>query len=209
MQNAKGIRSSSPQRDHALPLTFWDPQENSGASIETIFAPINGFYLRYANLPVGARYTFQADGLELSPRCGFTSEQLGGRQNLATLTSSYHRPRGPWAQQAIARENNGGKGRSRVGHFLSRKGRSGVIGVAVVQGAGGLGARERRQSTPADESSLAAIGEQACEVAVEKPLAPPIRISTWLLRYPATRSLDARSGVRTGASKNQVPPVAG
>lgn len=90
------------RRDYALPLTFWDPLERSDASIEKIFVPINGFYLRYANLPAGARYTLRADALELSPHCGFTGEQLGRRLNLATLTSSYHQPRGPWAQQAIA-----------------------------------------------------------------------------------------------------------
>jgi lysophospholipase L1-like esterase len=88
--------------DHALPLTFWTPLERSGASMERIFEPINGFFLTFRNLPQGSRFELKVDGIVMSPGCGFRTDELGRRLNLATLSSSYYSPRGPWAHQAIA-----------------------------------------------------------------------------------------------------------
>ena len=88
--------------DRALPQTFWKPVQASRASMEKIFEPVNGYLLRFNNLPAGARFTIHVDGINLSPSCGFSSEELGTTLNLATLSSSYYEPKGPWAEQAIA-----------------------------------------------------------------------------------------------------------
>lgn len=88
--------------DRALPQTFWKPVQPSRASMEKIFEPVNGYLLGFSNLPAGARFTLHVDGISLSSNCGFTSEELGTTLNLATLSSSYYEPRGPWAEQSIA-----------------------------------------------------------------------------------------------------------
>ncbi len=87
--------------DKALPLTFWTPTTTSGASIEKIFAPINGYFVAFKGLLPRARYDLEVDGISLLPECGLTAKRLESGLNLATLSSSRYLQRGPWAQQAI------------------------------------------------------------------------------------------------------------
>jgi hypothetical protein len=88
--------------DRGLPLTFWAPVDSSGASIEKIFEPVNHYFLTIKGLPENERFALEADGSPLSPRCGFTGAELGGRLNLAAVKSDRWLQRGPWAQQAMA-----------------------------------------------------------------------------------------------------------
>jgi lysophospholipase L1-like esterase len=88
--------------DRGLPLTFWAPVDSSGASIERVFEPVNGYFLSITGLPADKRFTLEADGSPLSPSCGFTAAELGGRLNLAAVKSDRWLQRGGWAQQAMA-----------------------------------------------------------------------------------------------------------
>ncbi len=88
--------------DRGLPLTFWAPVDSSGASIEKIFEPVNGYYLSITGLAANRRFALEADGSPLSPACGFSAAELDGRLNLAAVKSDRWLQRGPWAQQAMA-----------------------------------------------------------------------------------------------------------
>jgi lysophospholipase L1-like esterase len=88
--------------DRALPLTFWTPVDSSGVSIEKIFAPLNGYFVSFTGLRPQSRYALDADGLTLSPKCGFPAARLSKPLNLAALQSNRWFQRGPWAQQAMA-----------------------------------------------------------------------------------------------------------
>ena len=90
------------RRDRGLPLTFWAPVDSSGASIEKIFEPVNGYYLTISGLPENRRFALEVDGSPVSPKCGFSAAELSGRLNLATVKSDRWLQRGPWAQQAMA-----------------------------------------------------------------------------------------------------------
>lgn len=88
--------------DRGLPLTFSSPADSSGTSMEKIFEPVNGYFLSFNGLPPGTRFQLQVDGRLLSPKCGFTAGKLLKGLNLAAVRSNRWRPRGPWAEQAIA-----------------------------------------------------------------------------------------------------------
>ena len=90
------------RRDRAIPLTFWAPVNSSGASIEKIFEPVNGYYLSITGLSPNKRYELTADDTPLSPNCGFSAAELGERLNIAAVKSDRWLQRGPWAQQAMA-----------------------------------------------------------------------------------------------------------
>ncbi|MEO5903954.1 MAG: SGNH/GDSL hydrolase family protein [Gemmatimonadaceae bacterium] len=88
--------------DRGLPLTFWKPVDSSGVSVENLFAPVNGYFVSFAGLNPHARYELGADGIALSPPCGFDGSRLSEPLNLAALRSDRWLQRGPWAQQAMA-----------------------------------------------------------------------------------------------------------
>ena len=88
--------------DRGLPLTFGAPVDSSGASVEKIFEPVNGYYLSISGLPANKRFALEAEGSLVSPECGFSGAELGGRLNLAAVESDGWLQRGPWAQQAMA-----------------------------------------------------------------------------------------------------------
>jgi lysophospholipase L1-like esterase len=87
--------------DRGLPLTFSDAADTTRMLATAAFTSVNGFFLTFRNLSPTARYDLRVDNFRITPPCGITGARLN-EVNLAAFSSSYYRPRGPWAQQAIS-----------------------------------------------------------------------------------------------------------